>query len=278
MTKIWSFAKRGFMAVWYPYVRLLNSLWPSITIAGKRLVIAPGVYKPLENEYACADYCRPDDRVLDLGSGSGVCTLFAAPHVREVVAVDISPAAVQNTRENCERFGLTNVTVQESDMFSTVSGKFDLILANPPYIAVEFEKEEEQFATSVRFLPTLFAQAGQYLTADGRLLVQFPKWFKDKLAKLGEANGLELIEVKRTPPKSIGLQLLSLAYTQVGFGSTFYLFRVKAPAPAAKAHATKVPAAKVPAAKASAAKARKSTIGETIASPQTRAKRKPQPA
>ena len=183
--KIWSFAKRSFMTFWYPYVGLLNKIWPSITIAGKRLVVSPEVYKPLENEHACADYCRPGDRVLDLGCGSGVCTVFTAPKAREVLAVDISPAAVRNTRENCDRFGLSNVTVRESDMFSTVDGKFDLILANPPYLNVEFEKEENQFATSVRFMPTMFAQAGDYLTPEGRLLVQFPIWFRGKVKRLG---------------------------------------------------------------------------------------------
>ena len=44
--KIWSFAKRAFMKFWYPYVRTLNSIWPSISIQGKRLVIFPDVYKP----------------------------------------------------------------------------------------------------------------------------------------------------------------------------------------------------------------------------------------
>lgn len=246
--KIWSFAKRKFMAFWYPYVRLLNSLWPSITIDGKRLVISPEVYKPLENEHGCADYCHPGDRVLDLGCGSGVCTVFTAPKAREVLAVDISPAAVRNTRENCDRLGLTNVVCRESDMFSAVDGKFDLILANPPYINVEFEKEEEQFATSVRFMPTLFAQAADYLTPEGRLLVQFPMWFRARVEKLGAEHGFELVEVKRTPNKSLGLFLLSLAYTQVGFRSAFYLFRPRAtakPAPSPRkrpASAVRAPA------------------------------------
>jgi release factor glutamine methyltransferase len=231
--KIWSFAKRTFMLGWYPWVRLLNTVWPSITIEGKRLAISPDVYKPLENEHGCVDYCRPGDRVLDLGSGSGVCTVFVAAKAGEVLAVDISPAAVRNTQENCDRFGLTNVTTRQSDMFSTVDGKFDLILANPPYINVEFEKEEEQFATSVRFMPTLFAQAGDYLTPEGRLLVQFPIWFRGKVERLGAKHGFELLEVKRTPNKSLGLFLLSVAYTQVGFRSAFYLFRPRAAATAA---------------------------------------------
>lgn len=168
---IWSFAKRAFMKFWYPYVRTLNSIWPSISIRGKRLVIFPDVYKPLENEFACADFCREGDRVLDLGCGSGVGAVFCAPKVRELVAVDISRSAVRNTEENCRLSGLNNVTVKQSDMFSNVEGKFDLILANPPYIETEFENEAEQFATSVRYLPTLFAQVGTYLAQDGRLLI-----------------------------------------------------------------------------------------------------------
>ena len=71
--RIWSIVKHAVMTFWYPYVRALNSIWPSIKIQGKRLVIFPDVYKPLENEYACAEYCREGDRMLDLGCGSGLC-------------------------------------------------------------------------------------------------------------------------------------------------------------------------------------------------------------
>jgi methylase of polypeptide subunit release factors len=228
--KPWSAAKRAFMSFWYPYVGALNSIWPSITIQGKRLTISPGVYKPLENEHFCADYVNQGDRVLDLGCGSGVCALFAAPKAREVLAVDISQAAVKNTEENCRRLGLTNVVVRQSDMFAGVDGKFDLILANPPYISAEFEDEEEQFATSVRFLPSLFAQAGAHLNKDGRILIQFPIWFRPRIEKLAAANGLKLLSVKRLPLKSPGLFLLSLAYMQVGWRSAFFLLQ---PEPAA---------------------------------------------
>jgi SAM-dependent methyltransferase len=219
--------KRAFMAFWYRYVRQLNLLWPSIRIGGKRLVVFPDVYKPLENEHAALDYCREGDRVLDLGCGSGVSTVFCAEKALEVRAVDISESAVRNTQENCRLHGLTNVTVAQSDMFANVEGRFDLILANPPYIALDFEGETEQFATSVRYLPVLFGQVREHLTPEGRLLVQFPMWFKGRLQRLAADHGLELVSVRRTPMKGPGLFLLSLAYMQVGFRSAFYLFRVR---------------------------------------------------
>ena len=65
--KIWSVAKHAFMTFWYVYVKALNVVLPSIVVQGKRIVVFPDVYKPLENEYACADYCREGDKVLDLG-------------------------------------------------------------------------------------------------------------------------------------------------------------------------------------------------------------------
>ena len=44
--------ERAGMKFWYAYVGMLNSARPSITIDGKRLVVSPHVYKPLENEHA----------------------------------------------------------------------------------------------------------------------------------------------------------------------------------------------------------------------------------
>ncbi len=234
---IWSFAKHAFMMFWYPYVGMLNRLWPSITVGGKHLVIFPGVYKPLENEHACADYCRAGDKVLDLGCGSGVGAVFCAPKARELLAVDISPAAVQNTAENCRRHGFSNVTVKQSDMFSNVEGKFDLILANPPYLEAEFTNKDRQFATSKRYLPVLFSQVGEYLAADGLLVIQYPIWFRGLIGRLAAEHGMKVLEVRRMPLKSPSLLLLSLAYMQFGFRSAFYLLQLT---PAAQA-ATLVP-------------------------------------
>ena len=235
MTNPWTLFIRGFMTYWYWHVRQLNVLWPSITLGGETLVIYPGVYKPLENEQSCVEYCRNGDRVLDLGCGSGVGAVFASGVAREVLAVDISPAAVSNTQENCRHLGRNNVTVMHSDMFTNVDGKFNLILANPPYIAADFEDNEEQFVTSTRYLPVLFAQVQQYLEKDGRLLVQYPAWFGGQIKKLAAAHGLEVIKVQRMPRKSFHMSLLSLAYLQVGFRSTLFLITARVVRKAAEA-------------------------------------------
>ncbi len=76
-------------------------------------------------------------RVLDLGTGSGaIAVSIACEHPEAaVIAVDVSPAALAVARENAGRLG-GKVGFIESDWFSALGDeKFDLIVANPPYVA-----------------------------------------------------------------------------------------------------------------------------------------------
>ena len=91
-------------------------------------------------------------------------------------------------------------------MFANVDSKFDLILANPPYVAVEFKTDEKQFATSVRYLPALFAGSfGKRLTKDG---FGWSSSSRSGCARRSSGwrpeHGLRLLTVRRTPPKSTG--------------------------------------------------------------------------
>lgn len=83
---------------------------------------------------------RPFERVLDLGTGTGciLLTLLAERPGATGVGVDISAGALAVARDNAARVGVSGrVELVRSDWFSDVTGRFDLIVSNPPYIAAD---------------------------------------------------------------------------------------------------------------------------------------------
>ncbi len=92
-------------------------------------------------------------RVLDVGTGSGVIALTLAAEWpdAQVEAVDISAAALALACENAARLGLAErVRFSRSDLVAEVTGEFDLIVANLPYIDTA---EIAQLAREVRHDP-----------------------------------------------------------------------------------------------------------------------------
>src|SRR5690606_18476496 len=76
-------------------------------------------------------------RVLDIGTGSGAIALALAKErpLAQVVAIDVSPAALAVARTNAQALALANVEFVQSDFYAGVrDGKFDLIASNPPYV------------------------------------------------------------------------------------------------------------------------------------------------
>lgn len=80
------------------------------------------------------------DTVLDLGTGSG-CILLSLLHERPAargIGTDLSAAALAVAKRNADRVGVADrVSWAVSDWFSSVTGTYDLIVSNPPYIALD---------------------------------------------------------------------------------------------------------------------------------------------
>jgi SAM-dependent methyltransferase len=67
-----------------------------------------------------------NSRVLSLGCGIGDTELLLAPHVGEVVGIDLSPAAIRQARADAERFGIGNARFEQG---TAASGRFDTVIA-----------------------------------------------------------------------------------------------------------------------------------------------------
>ena len=65
-------------------------------------------------------------RVLSLGCGIGDTELLLAPHVGELVGIDLSPAAIRQAREDAARLGIANARFEAA---TEVEGRFDVVFA-----------------------------------------------------------------------------------------------------------------------------------------------------
>ncbi len=84
----------------------------------------------------------PIQRAVDIGCGAGVGAIVIGRARREaqVLALDINPAALRLTAINAALAEVANVEVRASDLLQGVDGEFDLIVANPPYMADPAER------------------------------------------------------------------------------------------------------------------------------------------
>lgn len=81
------------------------------------------------------DKVRPGDKILDLGTGCGAIAIALATTIEaELHACDNSHAALHVARNNAKRLH-ADIQFSASDWFTELSGRFNLIVANPPYIA-----------------------------------------------------------------------------------------------------------------------------------------------
>lgn len=217
--------KKVTFSFYYPYCGLVDRVLPNITLDGKKIRVLPGVYKPLDSEHRVPELIEAGKEVLDVGCGSGVITVFAAPKSKHVTAIDVSPQAIANTRLNCEEHGIQNVSVIKSDMFSEVDGTFDYILSYPPLFQLSFTSADKQWCTSTTFIDRLFQGAAQHLNPDGRLMVLLPSIFRESPEDLGRRHGLKL---ERSVPhfkRSLSTKIHSLAYLHFNMKNHIYVFQ-----------------------------------------------------
>jgi release factor glutamine methyltransferase len=172
---------------------------------GRRFKVSSDVLDP-RPETEClieAALAEPFSRVLDLGLGSGciLVTLLAEQPKATGLGVDLSEAACLQASANAVLHRVEQrADVRQSDWFAQVEGQFDLIVSNPPYIALD---EMEGLSAEVRghepemaltdgadglsAYRAISQQVAEYLAPGGRVLLE-----------IGPTQGAQVAEMLRT--------------------------------------------------------------------------------
>ncbi|MCV6593168.1 MAG: peptide chain release factor N(5)-glutamine methyltransferase [Silicimonas sp.] len=190
---------------------------PLSHITGRRafwtheFLVTPDVLDPrpeTETLIECA-LKHPFERFLDLGTGSGaiaVSLLAERPGARGV-ASDVSEQAVLVAGENALRAGVIDrLILPLSDWYADLGGRYDLIVSNPPYIALaemadltpEVREHEPRGALTdegdgLSAYRAIARGAPDHLTPGGRLIVEIgPRQAEDVTAIFAAAGLVDI--------------------------------------------------------------------------------------
>ena len=166
--------------------------------------------------YKVIDYIRKNNltniKILDLCTGSGIIGITLKKELEEfgvkILASDISSRALTVAKENASSLK-ADISFVESDLFSNIQDKFDIIVSNPPYIAHDDKKTIKEnvlnydphlalFADEegMYFYRNIIEKSRPYLNEKGIMFFEIGYDQKEKIITLGENNRFETVVYK----------------------------------------------------------------------------------
>lgn len=166
--------------------------------------------------YKVIDYIRKNNltniKILDLCTGSGIIGITLKKELEEfdvkILASDISSRALTVAKENASSLE-ADISFVESDLFSNIQDKFDIIVSNPPYIAHDDKKTIKEnvlnydphlalFADEegMYFYRNIIEKSRPYLNEKGIMFFEMGYDQKEKIITLGENNKFETVVYK----------------------------------------------------------------------------------
>ena len=190
---------------------------------GLTLALSPDTLEPRPDTEILVDRLLPfvrrvaeakgNVRILDLGTGTGAILLALLSECPQAtgVGVDAAAGALRTAQANAEANGLaTRFTAVESDWFSAVHGRFDIIVSNPPYIRTDvvagLDREVRDFDPALALdggpdgleaYRRIATAASDYIEPDGLIGVEIGYDQRQSVSDLFEREGFRLIEATR---------------------------------------------------------------------------------
>ncbi|CAM1639305.1 peptide chain release factor N(5)-glutamine methyltransferase [Bartonella apis] len=186
---------------------------PVYRIIGKRefygieFHLSADTLEPRDDTEALVDLVLPEIRsiadrygeakIVDMGTGTGAIAIALLANVNglKATAVDISDDALKTASLNAENARVADrFSSLKSDWFSGFSGKFDMIISNPPYIP---ESEISTLATEVKKYDPLRALSG------GKDGLQFYRKLAEECRPFLKPHGMIAVEIGKSQEKDV---------------------------------------------------------------------------
>ena len=202
---------------------------PVYRIIGKRefygieFQLSADTLEPRDDTEALVDLALPEIQaiigqygeagIVDMGTGTGAIAIALLANVDglKATAVDISDNALETASLNAKNTGVADrFTPLNSDWFSYLSGKFDMIISNPPYIpenqipslATEVKKYDPLKALSggkdgLQFYRKLAKEGRPFLKPHGMIAVEIGKGQEEDVIALFSESGFKLKKTRK---------------------------------------------------------------------------------
>lgn len=154
---------------------------------------------------------HPVSTLIDVGTGSGCLAVTLAAHLpsTRVIAIDVSPDALQVAQRNAARHGVAGrIQFVHTDVLDGVAEVADLIVSNPPYVPARvaaslqpevggYEPAQALFGGHDGFevMGRLLASAARNLAPEGRLIMEFGDGQEVEVRALAARHGWKVVRV-----------------------------------------------------------------------------------
>ena len=132
------------------------------------------VYEPREDTYLLLRNItiNKNEEILEVGTGSGVISIYCAKKGAIVTATDISKTVLKYAKENAKQNGILNIQFIKTDLFPKKQKKFDVIIFNPPYLPLDETGDDKRIVggkTGWEITDRFLKNVRKFLKENGRV-------------------------------------------------------------------------------------------------------------